>query len=89
MENSFLDLLGSSLIPELRSDVSAGSSCNVHFVLVSIAAVRTFPDQLAGHAPSLTSPVLCTELEDNQKIRLLKDGEIKAGEELFAVDFYE
>ena len=46
-------------------------------------------DYLAGHAPSLTSPVLCTELEDNQKIRLLKDGEIKAGEELFAVDFYE
>lgn len=56
MQNSLLDLLRSSLIPELRSDVSAGSSCNVHFVLVSIAAVRTFPDQLAiliGDDPDL------------------------------------
>ena len=46
-------------------------------------------EYLKEHAPSVTSPVLCTELEDNQKVRLLKDGEIKAGEELFAVDFYE
>lgn len=44
---------------------------------------------LETHAPSLASPVLCTELEDNQKIRLLKEGNIQAGEELFAVDFYE
>lgn len=44
---------------------------------------------LKSHAPSLASPVLCTELTDNQKIRLLKTGEIKAGEELFAVDTYE
>ena len=44
---------------------------------------------LKANAPSLASPVLCTELEDNQKIRLLKEGSIKAGEGLFAVDFYE
>lgn len=46
-------------------------------------------DFLKNNAPSLVSPVLCTELEDNQEVRLLKDGDIKAGEELFAVDFYE
>ena len=46
-------------------------------------------DYLQEHAPSITSPVLCTELEDNQKVRLLREGEIKSGEELFAVDFYE
>jgi PTS system D-glucosamine-specific IIC component len=47
-------------------------------------------DYLKKHAPSVTSPVLCTELdEDNQKIRLLKEGKISAGEALFAVDFYE
>lgn len=46
-------------------------------------------DYLKTHAPSLVSPVLCTELEDNQKIRLLKEGEIQTGEELFAVDIYE
>ena len=44
---------------------------------------------LKANAPSLVSPILCTELEDNQKIRLLNDGTIKAGEALFAVDFYE
>lgn len=46
-------------------------------------------DFLKSHAPSLASPVLCTELADNQKIRLLKTGEIKAGEALFAIDTYE
>ena len=46
-------------------------------------------DYLKANAPSIVSPILCTELEDNQKIRLLKEGKIKAGEALFAVDFYE
>ena len=46
-------------------------------------------DYLKANAPSVASPVLCTELEDNQKIRLLNEGEIKAGDELFAIDVYE
>lgn len=44
---------------------------------------------LKENAPSLVSPILCTELEDNQKIRLITDGPIKAGDPLFAVDFYK
>ena len=44
---------------------------------------------LKENAPSLASPVVCTELSKNQKVRLLKEGEIRAGEELFAVDIYE
>lgn len=43
---------------------------------------------LTEHAPSLCSPVLCTDLDDNQKIRLLAKGEVKAGEPLFAIDLY-
>lgn len=46
-------------------------------------------DYLKANAPSLVSPVMCTELKDNQKIRLLKEGDIKAGEALYAVDFFE
>ncbi len=46
-------------------------------------------DYLKEHAPSIVSPILCTELKDNQKIRLLKEGNIHAGEALFAVDIYE
>ena len=44
---------------------------------------------LTEHAPSLCSPVLCTDLKENQKVRLLAEGEVKAGEPLFAVDCYE
>ncbi len=44
---------------------------------------------LKKNAPSLASPVLCTELSENQKIRLLKSGGIEAGEALFAIDTYE
>ena len=46
-------------------------------------------DYLKNHAPSIVSPVLCTELEDNQRIHLLKDGEIKAGEPLFEIEILE
>ena len=45
-------------------------------------------DFLKAHAPSLCSPVICTELEDSDKVRLLAEGEIKAGEPLFAIDRY-
>lgn len=46
-------------------------------------------DYVKANAPSLATPVLCTELEDHQKIRLLKTGEVKKGEPLFAIDIYE
>ena len=46
-------------------------------------------DYLKAHAPSVISPVLCTELEDNQRIRLLKEGPVKAGEALFEVEILE
>ncbi len=42
---------------------------------------------LKKHAPSIASPILCTELESNQKVRVLADGPVKAGEPLLAVDF--
>ena len=46
-------------------------------------------EYLKKNAPSIVSPILCTELADNQKIRLLKEGRVKVGEALFAVDVYE
>ena len=47
MKNPLLDLLSTTLIPELRSDISAGTSCNVHLVLITVTTVRAFPDELA------------------------------------------
>lgn len=46
-------------------------------------------DYLKANAPSVVSPIICTELEDNQKIRLLKEGSIDFGDPLFAIDIYE
>ena len=46
MENSFLDLLGSSLVPVLSTDVTAGSSGNVHLALIGVSALGASPDQL-------------------------------------------
>ncbi|WP_160686651.1 PTS transporter subunit IIABC [Clostridium sp. C2-6-12] len=41
------------------------------------------------NAPSLTSPCICTSLNDKQKVRLLKTGDIKAGEAFIAIDVLE
>ena len=47
--------------------------------------MRLDPAYLKEHAKSLVSPVVCSGLEENQKINLLKKGEIKAGEPLFEI----
>lgn len=46
-------------------------------------------DYITENAPSIVTPVICTELEENQKVRLLKEGDIRAGQALFAVDICE
>lgn len=46
-------------------------------------------EYLKANAPSIVSPILCTELSQNQRLRLLHEGEIEAGEALFAVDTVE
>lgn len=44
---------------------------------------------LKKNAPSIASPILCTDLKNNQKVRRIADGNIKAGEPLLAIDIYE
>lgn len=47
-------------------------------------------DYLKANAPSIATPVLCTDVdEDKIDVRLVKAGDIKAGEPLFEVDFFE
>ncbi|OOM06456.1 PTS transporter subunit IIABC [Clostridium saccharobutylicum] len=41
------------------------------------------------NAPSIASPCICTALSSKQKVRLLKTGDIKAGEDLIAIDVLE
>ena len=46
-------------------------------------------DFISKNAPSIATPVLCTELKTNQKLRRIGDGSISVGDDLLAVDFYE
>lgn len=43
-------------------------------------------DYLKEHAPSLASPVICTNLGENQKIRLMHEGSIHAGDDLYVIE---
>lgn len=43
-------------------------------------------EYLEKHARSIVTPIVCTELEEGQQVRLLKNGPIKAGDPLFAVE---
>lgn len=54
-----------------------------------VPLLRLDLEYLKANAPSLVSPVLCTELEENQRVRLLKTGAVQTGEPLFAVDTVE
>ena len=51
--------------------------------------MRVSLSYLTDNAPSIMSPVILSEMEDNQEIRILKTGKVEAGEEIFAVDSYE
>lgn len=47
MKHALLNLLGSPLIPELGSNITAGTTGHIHLILVCVAAVGTLPDELA------------------------------------------
>jgi len=42
-------------------------------------------DYLKAHAPSIATPIICTELSDGQHVHLLKEGMVHAGEDLFVI----
>lgn len=46
-------------------------------------------DYIGSNAPSLASPVIFTELEDNQKVCLIASGDVKAGDELMVIETCE
>lgn len=49
------------------------------------AMIRLDVEYLKAHAPSIVSPVICTELEEGKTVRLLKAGKITAGENLLEI----
>ena len=47
MQHAVLDLLGAALVPELGPDIAAGAAGHVHLILIGVAALGAFPDELA------------------------------------------
>lgn len=47
MQHALFDLLRTALVPKLRSNIAASTPCDIHPGLVTVFAVRAFPDQLA------------------------------------------
>lgn len=45
-------------------------------------------EYIKNNAQSLASPVICTELDFDKGVRILKTGDIKSGEPLLEVEFY-
>lgn len=46
-------------------------------------------EYLKKNAPSIVSPVLCTDMNNRMTIKLLKEGAVQAGEELFEIEISE
>ena len=47
MQDTFFYFHGTALIPELSSYITTGTSCYIHFVLITVTAAWAFPNQLA------------------------------------------
>ena len=59
---SISNFLSATLIPELSADKSAGTSCNIQFILVTITTVRAFPNELTVIFNNLNLAVVTTNL---------------------------
>ena len=62
MQHAVLDLLRAALIPELGADVAAGAAGDVHLVLIGVAALGAFPDELAVFLNDLDLAVPAADL---------------------------
>lgn len=64
--------------------VKEGDKVKKGDLLLSVAL-----DEVKGKVPSMASPVIFTSLSENQKLRVIKTGPVKAGEDIIAIDIME
>ena len=62
MQHTLFNFLGPALIPELSADIAAGSAGDIHLVLIGIAALRTFPDELAVFLHNRNLAIIAADL---------------------------
>ena len=56
------DFLRTPLVPVLRSDVAAGATSDIHLVLVTVVAMRAFPNELAVIFHNLDFAIVTADL---------------------------
>ncbi len=59
------------------------------FVKKGELLMRVDLNYIRQHAPSLASPIVCTELDEDSRVCLLRSGPVKAGEDLLQIQFGE
>lgn len=62
MQHTLLDFLRTALVPELGPNVAAGTSGHVELILVTVAAVRADPNELAVLFDNLDFSVVAADL---------------------------
>lgn len=62
MQHAVADLLGSTLVPELGTDVAARATGDIHLLLVAVAAAGALPHQLAVILDNLDLAIVAAHL---------------------------
>ena len=62
MQHAVADLLGSTLVPELGTDVAARTTGDIHLLLVAVAAVGALPHQLTVVLDNLDLAIVAAHL---------------------------
>lgn len=62
VQHAVADFLGTTLIPELGTDVATGTTSHVHLGLIAVAALRALPDELAVVFHDLDLTIVATHL---------------------------
>ena len=64
MKDTVLNLGGTALVPELCTDITTCSACDMHLMLVSVAALWTFPHELAVFFDYLNLTIVAADLAE-------------------------
>ena len=62
VKDAILDFLRTTLVPELRTNISAGTARNVHLILIAVFTMRALPHQFAVILNNLDLAIIATHL---------------------------
>ena len=62
VKDAIFNFLRTTLVPELRTNISAGTTCNIHLILIAVSTMWAFPHQLAIILNNLDLAIIATHL---------------------------